>query len=123
MKTNYLRGYKRYENSLNNQANHKSTFREFVGKDEERGLYKVRLGHTVYAANHTLTRVYTVNENNELTPVSQYTLNTKEWILRNLETEIKYRRGRELGQILQKTHIPSPDRKAYKIRRGFLGTR
>ncbi|HAV2799243.1 TPA: hypothetical protein JH193_003544, partial [Acinetobacter baumannii] len=98
-------------------------FREFVGKDEEHGLYKVRLGYTVYAANHTLTRVYTVNENNELTPVSQYTLNTKEWILRNLETEIKYRRGRELGQILQKTHIPSPDRKAYKIRRGFLGTR
>ncbi|HCW4878770.1 hypothetical protein ACWTWT_07700 [Acinetobacter baumannii] len=123
MKTNYLRGYKRYENSLNNQANHKSTFREFVGKDGERGLYKVRLGHTVYAANHTLTRVYTVNEANELTPVSQYTLNTKDWILRNLETEIKYRRGRELGQILQKTHIPSPDRKAYKIRRGFLGTR
>ncbi|MDW2766271.1 hypothetical protein R5K46_20615, partial [Acinetobacter baumannii] len=64
-----------------------------------------------------------VNENNELTPVSQYTLNTNEWILRNLETEIKYRRGRELGQILQKTHNPSPDRKAYKIRRGFLGTR
>ncbi|MCP9144789.1 hypothetical protein, partial [Acinetobacter baumannii] len=82
-----------------------------------------RLGYTVYAANHTLTRVYTVNDANELTPVSQYTLNTKDWILRNLETEIKYRRGRELGQILQKTHIPSPDRKAYKIRRGFLGTR
>ncbi|EPG2302332.1 hypothetical protein QE011_003924, partial [Acinetobacter baumannii] len=118
MRTNYLRGSKRYENNLNGQVNQKSTFREFVGKDEEHGLYKVRLGYTVYAANHTLTRVYTVNENNELTPVSQYTLNTKEWILRNLETEIKYRRGRELGQILQKTHIPSPDRKAYKIRRG-----
>ncbi|WP_001260064.1 hypothetical protein, partial [Acinetobacter baumannii] len=94
MRTNYLRGSKRYENNLNGQVNQKSTFREFVGKDEEHGLYKVRLGYTVYAANHTLTRVYTVNENNELTPVSQYTLNTKEWILRNLETEIKYRRGR-----------------------------
>ncbi|MDF8281777.1 hypothetical protein Q4264_03735 [Acinetobacter baumannii] len=123
MNTNYLRGSRRYNNSPNGQANLKSTFREFVGKDEERGLYKVRLGYTVYAANHTLTRVYTINEANELTPVSQYTLKTNEWILRNLQTEIKYRRRHELDQILSKTHIPSPDRKDYKKRRGFLGTR
>lgn len=123
MRTNFLRGAKRTQNFANDQANPKPPFREYIGKDEERGLYKVRLGPIIYAANHTLTRVYTIDEAGELTPVSQYTLNTKEWILRNLQTEIKFRRGRELDQILQKTHIPSPDRKAYKMRRGFLGTR
>ncbi|AGQ09476.1 hypothetical protein RG113_001125 [Acinetobacter baumannii] len=122
MNTNFLRGSRRYNNSPNGTTNNKS-FREFKGKDEERGLYKVRLGHTVYAANHTLTRVYTIDEAGELTPVTQYTLDTNEWILRNLQTEIKYRRGHELNQILSKTHIPSPDRKDYKKRRGFLGTR
>ncbi|MFX5911139.1 hypothetical protein ABTE81_19705, partial [Acinetobacter baumannii] len=62
MNTNFLRGSRRYNNSPNGTTNNKS-FREFKGKDEERGLYKVRLGHTVYAANHTLTRVslYTTN--------------------------------------------------------------
>lgn len=122
MNTNFLRGSRRYNNSPKGTANNKS-FREFKGKDEERGLYKVLLGQTVYAANHTLTRVYTIDEAGELTPVSQYTLNTKEWILRNLQTEIKYRRERELEEILTKTHIPSLDRKDYKKRRGFLGTR
>ncbi|ADI90378.1 hypothetical protein [Acinetobacter oleivorans] len=122
MNTNFLRGSRRYNNSPNGTANNKS-FREFKGKDEDRGLYKVRLGFTTYAAPHTLTRVYTIDDSGELTPVSQYTLNTKAWILRNLEEEIKKQRKRELDEIYSKTHIPSPDRKAYKIRRGFLGSR
>ncbi|MGE9772942.1 hypothetical protein ACQP7A_05135 [Acinetobacter baumannii] len=54
MRTNFLRGAKRTQN---NQSGHKSTFREYIGKDEEQNLYKVRLGYTVYAAPHTLTRV------------------------------------------------------------------
>lgn len=87
MNTNFLRGSRRYNNSPNGTANNKS-FREFKGKDEDRGLYKVRLGFTTYAAPHTLTRVYTIDDSGELTPVSQYTLNTKAWILRNLEEEI-----------------------------------
>lgn len=90
MNTNFLRGSRRYNNSPNGTANNKS-FREFKGKDEDRGLYKVRLGFTTYAAPHTLTRVYTIDDSGELTPVSQYTLNTKAWILRNLEEEIKNR--------------------------------
>lgn len=123
MRTNFLRSAKRTQNFSNNQSGHKSTFREYIGKDEEQNLYKVRLGYTVYAAPHTLTRVYTVDATGVLTPVSQHTLNSREWILRNLEEEISRQRKRELGQILGKTHIPSPDRKAYKMRRGFLGTR
>lgn len=91
MNTNFLRGSRRYNNSPNGTANNKS-FREFKGKDEDRGLYKVRLGFTTYAAPHTLTRVYTIDDSGELTPVSQYTLNTKAWILRNLEEEIKKNR-------------------------------
>ncbi|VAX44318.1 Uncharacterised protein [Acinetobacter calcoaceticus] len=122
MNTNFLRGSRRYNNSPTGQTNNKS-FREFKGKDDERNLYKVRLGFTTYAAPHTLTSVYTIDDSGELTPVSQYTLNTKAWILRNLEEEIKKQRKRELDEIYSKTHIPSPDRKAYKIRRGFLGSR
>ena len=70
-----------------------------------------------------LTRVYTIDEAGELTPVTQYTLDTNEWILRNLQTEIKYRRGHELNQILSKTHIPSLTEKLTKFVVVFFGTR
>ncbi|WP_151981621.1 hypothetical protein [Acinetobacter guerrae] len=41
----------------------------------------------------------------------------------DVERERKFQRRKELAQILERTHIPSPDRRAYKRARGFVGAR
>lgn len=39
------------------------------------------------------------------------------------ERERNFQRRKELAQILERTHIPSPERRAYKHSRGFVGAR
>ena len=47
----------------------------------------------------------------------------KPWIMKNLEQEIRFQRKKQLAQVLERTHIPSPERRAYRHARGFVGAR
>lgn len=103
------------------QKRYTTPFREFI-KCDEQGRYHVRLGPQVFSTNLNFSDIRIESENGN-TSVSAELLQAKPWILKNLQQEVDFQRRKELAQILERTHIPLADRRAYKHARGFVGSR
>ena len=102
---------------------HPDGMKAYIDHDRLTGLYSVRIGWTVYAANANGSVLYTV-KGEVKTP-----LNVDEFkaerpkVYTTLMSEISFQRKKALATALQLSNIPSYDRKAYKNKRGFTGSR
>ena len=102
---------------------HPDGFKSYLGHDKATGLYSVRIGWTVYAANRNGSVLYTV-KGEVKTPVNVEEFKaTRPKVYAALLQEVSFQSKKELATILQRTHIPSYDRKAYKRRMGLAGNR
>ncbi|WP_151817156.1 hypothetical protein [Acinetobacter oleivorans] len=107
---------------MTNYKKHPDGYKSYLGRDNT-GIYSVRIGWTVYASNANGTVLYKVKDNVK-TPLdvakfqSEY---PKVWEV--LTQEIDFQRRKQLAIKLLETNITSQDRKAYKQKRGFTGSR
>lgn len=102
---------------------HPDGIKAYLGLDLSSGLYSVRIGWTVYAANANGSVLYTIN--GELkTPINveEFKANRPK-VFASLMREIDFQRKKQLAMKLSETNIPSRDRKNYKRSRGFTGSR
>lgn len=103
------------------QKRYTTPFREFIKRDEK-GRYHVRLGPQTFSTDLNFSDIRIESEHGG-TPVQPEMMLEKPWIMKNLEQEIRFQRKKQLAQVLECTHIPSPERRAYKHARGFVGAR
>ncbi|WP_288421615.1 hypothetical protein [uncultured Acinetobacter sp.] len=102
---------------------HPDGIKSFIGHDRLTGLYSVRIGWTVYAANANGSVLYTV-KGEVKTPLSVEEFKAKRpKVYASLMNEISFQRKKALAVALQISNIPSYERKAYKNKRGFMGSR
>ncbi|WP_119048105.1 hypothetical protein [Acinetobacter pittii] len=102
---------------------HPDGIKAYIGHDRLTGLYSVRVGWTVYAANANCSVLYTV-KGDVKTPLNVEEFKAKRpKVLASLMREISFQRSKQLAKDLGDSHIPSPDRKNYKRSRGFTGSR
>ncbi|MDV7365901.1 hypothetical protein R4489_04900 [Acinetobacter baumannii] len=102
---------------------HPDGIKSFLGLDRLTGLYSVRIGWTVYAANANGSVLYTV-KGDVKTPLNVEEFKAKRpKVYASLMNEISFQRKKALAVALQLSNIPSYDRKAYKNKRGFTGSR
>lgn len=102
---------------------HPDGIKAYIGLDRLTGLYSVRIGWTIYAANANGSVLYTV-KGEVKTPVNVEEFKTKRpKVYTALMNEISFQRSKQLAKDLAGSHIPSNDRKAYKKKRGFTGSR
>ncbi|WP_407323704.1 hypothetical protein [Acinetobacter pittii] len=102
---------------------HPEGFKAYMGHDRLTGLYSVRIGWTVYAANANCSVLYTV-KGEVKTPLNVEEFKTKRpKVYTALLNEINFQRSKQLAKDLAGSHIPSYDRKAYKKKRGFTGSK
>ncbi|HDI1577780.1 TPA: hypothetical protein PVK60_001556 [Acinetobacter baumannii] len=102
---------------------HPDGIKNYIGHDRLTGLYSVRIGWTVYAANANGRVLYTV-KGEVKTPVNVEEFKSKRpKVYTTLMNEISFQRKKALAVALELTNIPSYDRKAYKQKRGFTGSR
>ncbi len=97
------------------------TFSEYLG-GFERGQMVMRLGNTVYVQQGKDICIED-RQTGELVKVTLEEHVAKPWIRKNFERERIFQRRKALAIGLQKSHIPSYDRKAYKRRMGWVGSR
>ncbi|WP_440206970.1 hypothetical protein [Acinetobacter oleivorans] len=101
---------------------HPDGIKAYIGYDRLTGLYSVRIGWTVYAANANGSVLYTVKSE------VKAPLNVEEFkakrpkVYTALMNEISFQRKKALATALELSNIPSYDRKAYK-KRGFTGSK
>lgn len=101
---------------------HPDGYKSYLGRDET-GLYSVRIGWTVYASNANGTVLYKIIKEVK-TP-----LNVEDFkkdspaVWEVLTQEISFQRKKKLAIDLGNSHISSIDRKAYKKKRGFTGSK
>ncbi|MDC4998228.1 hypothetical protein OHW19_16780 [Acinetobacter baumannii] len=102
---------------------HPDGVKAYIGHDRLTGLYAVRIGWTVYAANANGSVLYTV-KGEVKTPLNVEEFKTKRpKVYASLMNEISFQRKKALATALQLNNIPSYDRKAYKKKRGFTGSK
>ncbi|MGK8800989.1 hypothetical protein [Acinetobacter seifertii] len=107
---------------MSNFKKHPDGYKSFLGRDNT-GLYSVRIGWIVYASNANGSVLYKVKDGVK-TPLdvakfqSEY---PKVWEV--LTQEISFQRRKQLAIKLRETNISSYDRKTYKQKRGFTGSR
>ncbi|MCK4081352.1 hypothetical protein [Acinetobacter radioresistens] len=93
-------------------------FSEYLGGFEQ-GHMSMRLGNTIYVEQGK--DIYSEDrKTNELIKVTLEEHSAKPWIRKNFERERIFQRRKALAIGLQKSHIPSYDRKAYKRRMNWL---
>lgn len=93
-----------------------NNFREYLGRDAF-GVERIRMGQTVYAIKGH--KVY-IERNGESQLITLETHVAKPWIQRNIDAELSFQKKKQLAIALQKTYIPSYERKAYKRRMGWF---
>ncbi|AVN18842.1 hypothetical protein C6N19_13345 [Acinetobacter pittii] len=99
---------------------HPDGFKSYLGKNQKTGLYIVRVGWTVYEMNGNGSVLYIV-KNEDTIPLDVEKFKTyRPKIYAALLSEVQFQRKKQLAIDLQKSNIPSYDRKAYKKRRGFI---
>lgn len=107
---------------MTNFKKHPDGYKSYLGRDNT-GLYSVRIGWTVYAANANGSVLYTV-KGEVKTPINVEEFKAKRpKVYTALMNEISFQRSKQLAKDLGGSHIPSPDRKNYKRSRGFTGSR
>lgn len=107
---------------MSNFKKHPDGYKSFLGRDNT-GLYSVRIGWIVYASNANGSVLYKVKDGVK-TPLDVEKFKTdypKVWEV--LTQEIRFQRRKQLAIKLRETNIPTYDRKAYKTKRGFTGSR
>ncbi|AHJ93675.1 hypothetical protein ACVYBP_18580 [Acinetobacter baumannii] len=107
---------------MTNFKKHPDGYKSFLGRDDK-GLYSVRIGWQVYASNANGSVLYKV-KGEVKTPldVEKFKIDyPKAW--NELTQEIEFQRRKQLAIKLRETNIPFRDRKAYKQKRGFTGSR
>lgn len=108
---------------MSNFKKHPDGYKSFLGLDRSTSLYSVRIGWIVYSSNANGSVLYKVKDGVK-TPLdvdkfqSEY---PKVWDV--LTQEISFQRKKKLAIDLGNSHISSIDRKAYKQKRGFTGSR
>lgn len=107
---------------MTNFKKHPDGYKSYLGRDNT-GLYSVRIGWQVFLSNANGTVLYKIiKEVKTPLDVEKFkTENPKVW--EALTQEIRFQRSKQLAKDLGGSHIPSPDRKAYKTKRGFTGSR
>lgn len=101
---------------------HPDGYKAYLGRDET-GLYSVRIGWQVFASNANGTVLYKIIKEVK-TPLDVAKFKTeypKVW--NELTQEISFQRKKKLAIDLGNSHISSIERKAYKQKRGFTGSR
>ncbi|EHU1662225.1 MULTISPECIES: hypothetical protein [Acinetobacter] len=107
---------------MTNFKKHPDGYMSFLGRDDK-GLYSVRIGWQVYASNANGSVLYTV-KGEVKTPLNVEEFKAKRpKVYASLMNEISFQRKKALATALQLNNIPSYDRKAYKKKRGFTGSR
>ncbi|AUM27166.1 hypothetical protein [Acinetobacter pittii] len=107
---------------MTNFKQHPDGYKSYLGRDNT-GLYSVRIGWIVYASNANGSVLYKIKDSVK-TPLdvakfqSEY---PKVWEV--LTQEISFQRKKKLAIDLGNSHISSIERKAYKTKRGFTGSR
>lgn len=107
---------------MTNFKKHPDGYKSYLGRDNT-GLYSVRIGWTVYASNANGTVLYKIKDEVK-TP-----LNVEDFkkdspaVWEVLTQEISFQRKKKLAIDLGNSHISSIERKAYKTKRGFTGSR
>ncbi len=107
---------------MTNFKKHPNGYKSFLGRDDK-GLYSVRIGWQVYASNANGSVLYQV-KGEVKTPLDVEKFKTeypKVW--NEITQEIDFQRRKQLAIKLRETNIPTYDRKAYKTKRGFTGSR
>ncbi|WP_139844855.1 hypothetical protein [Acinetobacter baumannii] len=107
---------------MSNFKKHPDGYKSFLGRDDK-GLYSVRIGWQVYARLRNGSVLYKVKDGFK-TPLNVFRFQTdypKVW--NELTQEIDFQRRKQLAIKLRETNIPTYDRKAYKTKRGFTGSR
>ncbi|UAA86041.1 hypothetical protein H2787_06370 [Acinetobacter baumannii] len=102
---------------------HPDGYKSYLGLDRSTSLYSVRIGWQVYASNANGSVLYKVKDSVK-TPLDVEKFKTeypKVW--NELTQEIDFQRRKQLAIKLRETNIPTYDRKAYKTKRGFTGSR
>ncbi|CAA0261983.1 hypothetical protein [Acinetobacter baumannii] len=102
---------------------HPDGYKSYLGLDRSTSLYSVRIGWQVYASNANGSVLYKVKDGVK-TPLNVAKFQTdypKVW--NELTQEIDFQRRKQLAIKLRETNIPTYDRKAYKQKRGFTGSR
>jgi len=102
---------------------HPDGVKAYIGLDQLTGLYSVRIGWTVYAANANGSVLYIVKDELK-TPVNvnEFKANRPK-VFASLMQEIDFQRKKQLAIKLRETNIPTRDRNNYKRSRGFTGSR
>ncbi|XZW37106.1 hypothetical protein ACT4WW_02610 [Acinetobacter baumannii] len=102
---------------------HPDGIKAYIGHDRLTGLYSVRIGWTVYAANANGSVLYTV-KGEVKTPLNVEEFKTKRSkVYATLMNEISFQRKKALAITLQLNNIPSYERKRHKRRMGMVGSR
>ncbi|MCF4170540.1 hypothetical protein L1Z52_14470 [Acinetobacter baumannii] len=101
---------------------HPDGYKSFLGRDDK-GLYSVRIKWATYAANANGSVLYEIKDGVKK-PLNVEQFKVKEpKIFASLMQEIDFQRREQLAKKLRETNIPFRDRKAYKTKRGFTGSR
>ncbi|WP_454666715.1 hypothetical protein [Acinetobacter calcoaceticus] len=101
---------------------HPDGYKSYLGRDNT-GLYSVRIGWQVFASNANGTVLYKIIKEVK-TPLDVAKFQAeypKVW--KELTQEISFQRKKKLAIDLGNSHISSIERKAYKNKRGFTGSR
>lgn len=108
---------------MTNFKKHPDGYKSYLGRDET-GLYSVRIGWQVFASNANGKVLYKISKDDVKTPlnVEQFKKDSPA-VWEVLTQEIRLQRSKQLAKDLGGSHIPSYDRKAYKQKRGFTGSR
>lgn len=108
---------------MTNFKKHPDGYKSYLGLDRLTSLYSVRIGWQVYASNANGSVLYKVKDGVK-TPLDVEEFKTKRpKVYASLMNEISFQRKKALAVALQLSNIPSYDRKAYKTKRGFTGSR
>ncbi|HGW3981617.1 TPA: hypothetical protein ACNICG_000895 [Acinetobacter baumannii] len=108
---------------MTNFKKHPDGYKSFLGLDRSTSLYSVRIGWQVYASNANGSVLYKVKDGVKK-PLNVEQFKAKEpKVFASLMQEIDFQRRKQLAIKLRETNIPFRDRKAYKQKRGFTGSR
>ncbi|MEX8152334.1 hypothetical protein [Acinetobacter baumannii] len=108
---------------MSNFKKHPDGYKSFLGLDRSTSLYSVRIGWQVYASNANGSVLYEIKDGVKK-PLNVEQFKAKEpKVFASLMQEIDFQRRKQLAIKLRETNIPTYDRKAYKQKRGFTGSR
>ncbi|MCF4425457.1 hypothetical protein L1X20_15470 [Acinetobacter baumannii] len=107
---------------MSNFKKHPDGYKSYLGRNDK-GLYSVRIKWAIYAANANGSVLYEIKDGVKK-PLNVEQFKAKEpKIFASLMQVIDFQRRKQLAIKLRETNIPTYDRKAYKTKRGFTGSR